>query len=154
MTFLSLSKTNGQFKILPFNSASRKLSFWHMLKWLPSSWTQCVGSCMVLAEGVLMSTTEIPKWVSLVAFLQSSCLICFLFAFRKLWKCTGKCENKCELTKIIQPLDITWCLSHTHWVNSMIIFYNWKITHIPFFVHIVDIASGFCFVLVFYPRTK
>lgn len=98
--FLPLFKTTGHFNMLSFNSVSRKLIlFWDMMKRFASSFTQCVISCMVLAECVLMSMTEIPvmrenSGISTNVLLNNNQIIVdYYYSFRKLWKHIGISEN-------------------------------------------------------------
>lgn len=152
----------GHFNMLQFNSISRKLIlFWDIMKQLPSSLTQCVGPSVVLAEAVLMSSTEVPvrreenSGISM-KFLFNQCLICLSIS-------SENYEN------IYVKINVIWQKSNNHWtlpdlfyrvlieLAFVIVFYNLESTHIILFVHRREKHQVFCFcfaLLLFLSYTK
>lgn len=124
------------------------------MKWFTTPWTQRVGSFMVLAEGVLMSTTEIPN-------MRENSRISTKFLLHLLSILPS--ENYENIQGNVK-INVIWQQSYNHWPSPdiyhipielvfVITFYNWEITHILFLVHIVDTASGFWFCFVLFALT-
>lgn len=119
-TFLLLFKTTGLFNMLSFNSVSRKLIlFWDMMKRFASSLSQCVASCMVLAEYVLMSMIEIAvtrenNGISTKVLLNNNQKIDYYYysenyeTYRNIWKLMWFDKNQTTVGCHLTFVNIRW----------------------------------------------